>query len=262
MPVQHGPFEFVLQLLWMLGLLWIPAAYWIYSLAMTMVQADLGVMEGLFGIGAALGLAVVGVSTSQTWVAVSCSASLWLSAIGMPLVGRIMHKRAHLTIDMERMKKLCKVLTTSRRNVSALSDLGRFCAKYNLIASAIVFLEQAVSLAPQYTPDEKRQLQWLKRDFKGEPEDHPNSCPNCRELNPPDEVRCKKCGAMHLVLLAGGYWLPESAPGKLLRIWVVVLAVVFLAPAVGATIQSAVAIPLIVAIVVLAGLLLWRIVTR
>ncbi len=243
-------------------LLWAPAGYWIYHLFLRAVVADVGGVEAAVGIGAAIGLAAFGTFHPEGWVTASSSIALWLSAIGAPLADHLVNKHAHKTLDIERMKKACKALVSNPNNPSALADLGRSCHRANLNASAAIFLERAVAAAPQYMNDEKRMLQWVRRSVEGDPHDHPNSCPNCRYANDPGDILCKRCGGMVLVLLAGGRWLPESAPGKLLRIWAVALAVIFLAPMVGATMRSALAIPIIALVTIGGALLVWRIITR
>lgn len=240
-------------------LLWMPACFWMYSLLAGMIEAEIGAMEGMFGIGAAIGIALTCTASRSLATFLAGGAALWISAIGAPYARSFLHRRAHLNLDLEQMQKTCERAINSPRNSAVFTELGRMCAKMGLTASACLFLERAISLAPNFSADEKRMLTILRREIEGEPDDHPNHCPNCRTANAPGDIRCRKCQGPILVLLAGGNWLPQSAPGKILRIWIVVLGVLFLAPIIGVSLHSPLAVP-IIAILTSGGMfLLWHI---
>ncbi len=242
--------------------IWPPAFYWIMHLTKQAIMADLGGPEAALGIGAAIGVALIGHTNEHLWMRVSCASILWLSALTVPIVGRFLHGKALLAIDIERMRKLSGILGGSANNPSALGELGRLCVKYGLTASAVGLLERAVAAAPHHMLDEKRMLQWVSRDLKGTPDDNPNTCPDCGFKNHPTEVRCKRCGRDILASLAGGAWLPERAAGRLVRLWLIVVCVLVLAPYIGSSVHSLVAVPLILLTVAAGVYLFWRTVTK
>lgn len=240
-------------------LLWVPACFWMYSLIAAMIEAEMGMIEGLFGIGATFGIALICTGSTSRLAVVLGGIALWTSACVAPYARRFFHRKAHLSIDIEKLEKLSNNAVTNPNNTAVYSELGRMCAKLRLVPSACVFLERAVTLSPDFTKDEKRMLTYLQREVDGVPNDHPNHCPNCRAPNPPGEIRCRKCHGPILVLLGKGTWLPQSAGGRLLRVWIVVMAVGILSPIIGLTVQSAFAIPLIVSLAFVGLFLLWQI---
>ncbi|MCH8273983.1 MAG: zinc ribbon domain-containing protein [Armatimonadetes bacterium] len=236
-----------------------PAAAWIVSIAGWMITDDVGLFEGLFGIGTVFGLFILAISTAEPFLSMAAVTALVIAAVLYPLVRVALYTRAHVRIDIELMWSAYRLLDAKRTNVGAKVQLAKMCYKRGLNGPAIALLKAAVESAPEMLKDERKVLRLWESEHGPKVAQYDVRCPKCGRPNAATSRYCRKCGTAHLIQLAGGTWLGSGVALRAFWIWVVSVAAFVLAPALAVTLPPVVAIMSVVGVLVVSGVMFFRV---
>lgn len=237
----------------------IPAVAWMVSIVGWMISDEVGSLEGSFSIGLVFSLCILAITTTEVMVSMAASFSLLIAGAIYPLVRVHLHRRAHLMIDMDIMRSAYRQLDARSTNVGAKVQLAKICYKRRLIGPALALMKEAVADAPTALQDEKRTIEVWEAMHGRSLSARDIHCPRCSAPNKPSERYCRRCKSALLIGLARGGQLMDGTPLRVFWVWVIAVATLILAPALAIILPRGVAIPSILALLVLSGLLLYRI---
>ncbi len=237
----------------------IPAAAWVVSIIGWMISDEIGNVEGFFSIGLVFGLCVLAVTTSHVAIAMAACFSLLVAGGMYPLVRGQLNRRAHLMIDLDIMRSAYRQLDTKNTNVGAKVQLARMCYKRGMVGSAVALMDEAVGVAPNLLEDERRTLESWRALHGKTVSQRDVRCPKCNATNKPSERYCQHCKVALLINLAGGGQVLKGTPLKVFWLWLVAVASLVVAPALAFSLAAAYAVPAILGLLTLSGLVLYRI---
>jgi len=201
-------------------LIWIPISIGTISLIGWMIQGEVDVLAGLFGIALALvigGLALV--SKDQQMAPFLFAASV--SILVLFPVARAQHeKRETAKIDLELLEKAYGALGENPQNVFFRVKIAKILYDRGIRDQAVSLAENALRGAPKDVFEaELRMLRTWKRAPMAQPP--PNiTCVACGARNKPGEPFCYRCGAPVLLHYAKGHWVHPTLFRRILLIWI------------------------------------------
>jgi hypothetical protein len=242
---------------------WLMAAGWIYTLITMLVEGDIDLIEFILGVGITFWLGYTAINPFYHPSAPYVSfAALGAVTLFMPIIRGYHHRKAHASIDAEQVERACLAIEFDPKNWGAEIDLARMCYKYKWLQPAVIHLERAVQMAPLYTYAESRTLKDWKRELARVKSPHTLVCMACGTRNTPERIRCHECGRLLLALLIGGKWVPEGMAGKILRIWLIVVALAIAGPWLAVALPSAIAMPVVITLFLLGTLMIGLVVRK
>lgn len=241
----------------------LPAALWTVTLVGWMITDEIGVFEGIFGIGAVLALLFVSAQAKEPVFGILAVLALVTAGILYPLIRSAISSRAHLQIDMDLMWSAYRLLDNKRTNVGAKVQLAKLCYKRGLIAPAVALLRDAIDVAPDLLKDERKTLRLWESEL-AHTGTTPNylQCPRCRHHNAINSRYCRHCGSAILLHLAGGSWIQNTLLLNAFYIWAITSAALILVPYALHALSPVYASLVIFAILAMSLLLFYRILRR
>jgi hypothetical protein len=236
-----------------------PAALWVVTIVGWLIGEEIGTFEGTFAIGLVFGLALLAIRSSDPMISLAACVSLVISGGVFPFIRTALNRREHLMIDIGQMKSAYRQLDAKATNVGAKVQLAKMCYRRGLHSSAMALMEEAVSAAPDLLEDEKRMLRTWESEHGPTAKERDVRCPKCMAMNRSSVRYCKRCGTALLISLAGGAALLRGEPLRVFWMWTIAAAVLVVCPALALTLEPVPAILAVSLILLLSGILFYRI---
>ncbi len=251
-----------LTLIFVVILVWLVAAIWIFALINLAVTGDISVGEAALGIAIALLLSIATARQAFPYAPLVSLLTLGGGAIAIPFLRSYINKRAHAEIDAEVLERACLAYEMDPKNFGALIQLADTCYRNNLLEHAVHYLRQAVQQAPMYTTAEKRRLSYWEEELQDIKPMWRIPCMVCGATNPIGPLRCVRCQSLLLPTFLRMRWMPKRLFQKVVQSWIVsafALALMFVWMDV---LRGLTALVAIVATMGVAVVLLWLIFRR
>lgn len=187
------------------------AAVW---LVQRMVQGDLNVLAGFFGLFSLVGLFAIAVFVPDNKMLLPVIVLLVSAMVYFPFAETQLEKQELIGVDTSRIDKAHRELSVRPDNVSARFELARALYDRGLPGHAIALAENTLaglstqqdamgnpSMRDKFQSEEYMVKQWRRtnRDPKAF---EPVKCRACNTMNPPGTLQCERCKGPYLLELA------------------------------------------------------------
>lgn len=241
-----------------LGLLvWVPVAAMAFMLIGAMIMGDIDPISGIFGLFAALALGVLGIKPPDPSLTPWIFAAAMMTWILLPVVRVAMNRREHAKMRMEAVESAYEALYRMPLNLGARLKLAKALFDQGMVGSAVAIGEASLQGVSKrdYADDLRMVKHWKYRLGTAVPQ--PVRCAACGRPNPPEECFCQHCGKPYLLDYARG-WVKGLGVGRVLVVWAACVALIAGIPVLAASAPAPVTLVAIPALILFAGVLLWR----
>jgi hypothetical protein len=242
--------------------IWVPLAVWIIALTGWMVQGEIDVLAGMAGLLLGVGLGALAFISPDPNVAPYLCVGVSSVVVLFPLAKTFKEKRELAMIDLEEIEIAYDQLADKPDNVGAKIKMAKTLHKRGAQVHAAALAEQAMKgLSPDIFQEEFRLIKNWKRSLGA---GQPNSlaCLRCGAKNKLGDIYCYRCKAPVLLHFAKGHWVDPGLFKKLLTVWIAVVAAIVGIPVAGYTLPTRISAPVVVAILLLDGVIIWAAFTR
>ncbi len=236
---------------------WCAVAIWVVSLVGWMIQGEVELAFGVVGIAVAFVLAFWVMQPPLPYLRFVSFAAVVGMVVIYPSLRQALNQRQLASIDIESMMNAYHLLKQKPDNAMAKFKLARVLYDRGQVEPALSLGAAIIKDMPEKLfPDENRLFGRWKRNHRQVNVDRPILCLDCGTANSGGDIYCRGCGRDYLIDIARGRWVGRDYARKLLAGWIAAIAAIGGMPF-AATLPAAFAIPIIVALLVGALVLLF-----
>lgn len=202
---------------------------------------------------------IAAVASGPGPIKVGALALIVLSAVMLPLAGKVQADRDLARIDDERLRAYADALERNPDDPVARIALAEELAKRGDIQQAIEHMEWTLQTYPKLSRQHQATLQAWKRQVAEQATEMPVICHVCHAEQPPGATQCSQCGAQFgAVAEVRRRIIIEGGPKTILRGWIIGVPLFILGSFVLLELPAIVAGPIILGAVAVGAFLFLR----
>jgi hypothetical protein len=199
---------------------WAAIAVWVVSLIGWMVQGEVDVLFGFVGIAVAFVLGYFSFMPPMEILRPYTAISVVGTVIVFPFLRQALNQRALVALDVEAMENAYEMLLQRPDNHLQRFKLARLMYDRGHVEPALAVAAEALSNMPEklFTDEHRMMGRWRRQNPQANLA-KPVGCIDCGHQNPPQAIRCERCGQPHLLEIARGRWVGRQFAKKLIAGW-------------------------------------------